>query len=882
MIEDAWATEYSEVLKAAGVDPAHGLDAEQVRARRKRFGRNALRHIKSRNALTILAAQFKSSIIALLGAAAILAGAFGDPLDTVAIAVVILITVTIGFVTELRAVRSMEALRRLGKIGARVRRGGELIDVSADALLPGDIVVLSGGDVVAADIRLIQTSKLQADESTLTGESVPVGKHTSPLKPDTPLAERANMLWKGTSITRGTGEGVVAATGMHTQLGRISSLVAEAEEETTPIERRLNRLSQSLVRLTLFLVGFVAVVGLARRLPLQGTLETAIALAVASIPEGLPIVATIALATGMRRMARRHALVNRLSSVETLGATTVILTDKTGTLTENRMDVQRLVVAEGVVDFPAMIDGTTPDREQGPGEDTAIRRLLEIGTLCNNASLSPDDDTGTGDPLEIALLAAARAAGINRADLIDQWPEVREVAFDSDSKMMATYHRRDAGYWIAVKGAYEMVIAAATSELVDGRQASLDKSKRDAWLASGDELSGRGFKVLSIAERTVNDEDATPYEDLILVGMVALLDPPREGVGDVLATAHAAGIRTVMVTGDRSLTAENIARAVGLAGKNEVRISDGGRIGPVDALTDVDRAKLQEISVFARATPRQKLDLVSLYQQAGEVVGMIGDGVNDAPALQKADIGIAMGKRGTQVAKEAADIVLMDDRLGTVITAIGLGRVIFDNIRTFVVYLVSCNISEIACVAIASILGAPAIRPMQILFLNLVTDVFPALALGVGPGSKGVMTRPPRRPGEPIVGVRQWWMIAGYALGITAAVIGALMLALQVLAFDRTEAASMSFLTLALAQLWHVINMRQHGTSLLINDITRNPWMWGAVGLCGVLTIAVAYVPWLAAAVHVVVPSADAWLMILGLSLVPVLIGQLVRAIARV
>ena len=855
-VDRPWAEEPAAILRALAVDAHRGLDGDEVRRRRQRHGPNLLRASARESAWRILLRQFANVVVILLVAAAALSLAFGETANGIAVLLVIAINAGIGFVTELRAVRSMEALRRLGRVTAKVRRGGRMREAHASELVPGDIVAVEGGDVVTADLRLIEASRLQVDESALTGESVAVGKQLEGLGRETGLPDRTNMLFKGTAVTRGSGEGVVVATGMSTELGRITQLVEEAKAERTPLERRLDVLGYRLVWVTLTVAVLVVAAGVATGKDTLLMVQTGIALAVATIPEGLPIVATIALARGMWRMARRNVLVNRLSAVETLGATTVICTDKTGTLTENRMTVCRIAlpgddveVATGSGDGVFTANGERVD----PVARADLREALEIGMLCNNASLdgasAEEESRPIGDPTEVALLAAGRSAGLSRGALLAESPEVREEAFDPGRKMMATVHEHAAPYRVAIKGAPEAVLAVCTSIRTPDGDAEMTAAERRRWLLRTEQMAADGLRVLALATKQVCSADIRPYENLVLLGVVGLRDPPREDVREAIAACHTAGIRVVMVTGDQPLTARTIARAVGLVADAGAGVVLGEELRPATTLSAVDRGVLLDVRIFARVTPEQKLHLIDLHQQAGAVVAMTGDGVNDAPALKQADIGIAMGRRGTQVAREAADMVLRDDAFRSIVTAIAQGRIIFGNIRAFVLYLLSCNVSEVLIVAAASLVDAPLpIRPLQILFLNLVTDVFPALALGVGEGPPDVLRRPPRNPAEPILDRRQWKAIAGYGVLITCAVLAAFAGALHGLQMGAGRAVTVLFLTLAFAQLWHVFNMRSRGSSRCRNEITRNPFVWAAIVLCAGLLLAAVYVPPLACA----------------------------------
>jgi Ca2+-transporting ATPase len=877
-IEAPHAASAEAVLAALGAT-RHGLSEHEVEARRRRFGPNRLRELRRRSAWSILADQFESLLVALLAAAAALSFAFGRWVEGLAIGAVLAINGVIGFASELRAVRSMEALRLLGSVRANVRRDGTVLRLDAAELVPGDLVVLEGGDVVTADLRVVESSRLQVDESLLTGESLPVGKRAAPVAADALLAERSSMLFKGTAVTRGAGEAVVVGTGMETELGRISRLVESAEEEVTPLEKRLDQLGQRLIWVTLAVSLAVITAGLAAGKDWLLMLETGIALAVATVPEGLPIIATLALARGMRRMAQRNALVNRLSAVETLGATGVIFSDKTGTLTENRMRVLEIALDEGIVERGPGTDEDHRDfrldgRALAPPQHAGLRLALELGVLCNDASLAAE--SAVGDPLEIALLLAGRAGGIERRALLVGAPEEREVAFDPAMKMMATVHRADAGHRIAVKGAPEAVLSACTRVRTASGEAPLDDATRADWEHRAEKMAARGLRVLGLATRVAERADAPVYEQLVLVGLVGLLDPPRVDVAAALAACRRAGLRVVMVTGDHPATALNIARAVGLVEDDDALVVSGRDFDPARPLP----ARLLAAPIFARISPEQKLALIVAQQQHGSIVAMTGDGVNDAPALKKADIGIAMGRRGTEVARQASDIVLRDDAFGTIVAAIQQGRIIFGNIRAFVLYLISCNISEILIVGLATVVNAPLpILPLQILFLNLVTDVFPALALGVGEGDPHAMTRPPRDPRERVLEPRHWRAIAGYGALITAAVLGALALALRQPGATRQEAVTVSFLTLAFAQVWHVFNMHGAGSGPLRNEVTRNIWVWGAVALCTVLIAAAVYVPPLATLLEATPPSPRGWGLVAALSVAPLGVGRVLAGL---
>ncbi len=871
-----------EVLDRLNVDAASGLSQAEAAKRLARHGPNLMRVKKPVSAWRILINQFESAVVLLLTAAAALSAAFGEWQQATAIAIVLAINSAIGFFTEIRAVRSMEALRKLAGRQARVRRDGAARIMPAERLVPGDIVLLEAGDLVPADLRLVSAANLACDESTLTGESLPIDKQIAPVAERTPVPDRLSMAFMGTAVTRGSADAVVTATGLATELGRIAALVEEAEQEPSPLERQLERLSRQLIWVTLLLAGLITAAGIATGEDVLLMAEAGIALAVAAIPEGLPIVATLTLARGMLRMARKNALVDRLSAVETLGATTVILTDKTGTLTENRMRLDRLVLAGGEVTVDHAGGRFLAGHETvDPAADPTLRRALEIGVLCTNATLGggPGEAGETGDPTEIALLRAGQLADLTRTGLTARYPELAEIAFDSAAKRMATIHQDGDGFLVVVKGAPETVLPACRSVLTGTGVDELSEARREAWLDAAETQAARGLRMLALAFKQTKIAGEPAYQDLTLAGLAAIHDPPRSDIRDVIQACRDAGITVIMVTGDHIGTAQSISEAIGLAERG-ARAKAGHELTPLTAGEGRDDGELRRTIIFARVTPEQKLDLIRLHQQAGEVVAMTGDGVNDAPALKQADIGVAMGLRGTQVAREAADIVLRDDAFATIVTAIREGRVIFTNIRRFATYLLSCNLAEVLIVGLAVLAGLPLpLLPLQILFLNLVTDVFPAFALGLGEGDENVLKRPPRDPAEGLLTRRQWRAIVFFGALITGATLSALVMALTVLDLRGTEAVTISFLTLAFAQLWHVFNMRSTTAPLWRNDVVRNRYVWGALALCVGLLAAAAYFPPLAAVLKIVAPDPLAWLLILAMSFVPVVVGELVRAV---
>ncbi len=843
---EPWRETLESVLDSLSVDTELGLSASQVAKRLHQFGLNELQPPDTASSLWILVAQFRGVLVLLLAFAAGISFALGDWVEGLAVLSVLIINAALGFFTELRAVRSMEALRSLGAPQSRVIREGAQSQIASSQLVPGDIVVVEAGDRLGADLRIVRSAQLQVDESSLTGESVPVEKSTSLVAKAEFIGDRSCMLHSGTTVTAGAGTGVVCATGHDAEVGKIATMVEAAQADTTtPLEKRLDKLAQTLLWFTLAIASLVALIGVVTGKPTALVLETAIALAVASIPEGLPILATMILARGVHRMAQNDALVQKLSAVETLGATEVICTDKTGTLTENHMTVDAVEGPDGALST----------------DDPSYAKALALGSWCNNAALGHGEASNTGDPLEIALLQEATDLGVSEPP-----PRLREVAFDTEVRMMATVHEAEGKLMAAVKGAPEAVLAKADAAI-----------NSEAWLERAEAMASNGLRVIAIAQRALNAVDDEPYESLEPVALVGLLDPPRADVSDAIAACRGAGISVCMMTGDHPQTAAHIAKRLGIS--DDAAILTGTQLSQLSLEDETDAITVSSTKVFARVSPEQKLDLVRFYQEQGHVVAMTGDGVNDAPALRKADIGIAMGLRGTEVAREASEIVLLNDAFSTIVMAVREGRGIFANIRTFVVYLLSCNLSEILIVGLATAVKAPLpLLPLQILFLNLVTDVFPALALGATETEERVMRAPPRPTKQPVLGRGEWQRILGYGFVITMAVLFAFLYVLLELRQTTATAVSVAFLCLALAQLWHVFNMVPPGSGTLRSQVVRNGFVWGAIVFCIILlSIAIYWQP--AASVLSLVPlNQDLLTVAIGASLVPLAGGVVVRA----
>jgi Ca2+-transporting ATPase len=828
-IPDPHSLPAREVARALACDPEKGLDSREAQSRLERFGKNEIPGKKPRSRVRMFLDQFADPVIYILGAAAVLAYVFKDAWEGTAIAVVIGISVSIGYLMERQAYRTLESLRKLGQSHTRVMRSGTLMQIHSFALVPGDLVVLSPGDVVPADLRILTAEQLSLKESALTGESAPTWKQAGVLPAETPLTGRSNMLYKGTVVATGSGTGLAVATAGATELGKIQQMALGASPPKTPLEKKLRALSVHLIWATLVVSVLIAAIGYFRGAGIVQMIETAVALAVATIPEGLPIVATIALARGMSRLARRQVIVKNLEAIQTLGATDIILTDKTGTLTEDSLRVSSLCYGAGQVALEVDSDQLPQDADS---TDPVLRELLRTAVLCNNAGGS---GLVQGDSLESALLDFARASGMDVEQTREAFPELSEVPFDARRKLMATAHRSGEGYTVYAKGAFETLSGLTPSIL--GPAGPVPFEGKEAWKELTSDMAARGLRTLAFAYRPhaeLPDPEAL-LDDLVFLGVIGFLDPPRKDVKPVFEIYRNAGIRVVMATGDHPETARRIALDTGLLEEDR----GPGIVGAGNA--PPPGSSLNGTLVYARVLPEGKMDLVSGFQGEGHIVGMIGDGINDVPALKKADIGIAMGIRGTEAAREAADVILKNDSFNAIELAIRQGRVVFYNIRQFTVYLLSCNLAEVLAVAVAAMGNLPApLLPMQILFLNLVTDVFPALALGLGTGPPDIMRRPPENPRAPILNKGDWSDIIAYGLGISASVLGVVLYGEFVLALPASLINNLAFYTLMAGQLFHVFNMTAPKTSFFRNEVVSNPYVWGAIVLSLGL-IAMAY-----------------------------------------
>jgi Ca2+-transporting ATPase len=853
-----------------------GLSSGEAANRIHVYGPNELTSLTRESAWRTFAAQFKNALILILLFATVISGFLGHTLEAVVITVIVLFAVLLGFFQEYRASRALDALRQMAAPVARVLRDGQEAVLPARDLVPGDVVLLRTGDRVPADTRLTQSVNLAIDEAALTGESEPAQKTIGPFDdPRLPLGDRLNIAYAGTLAVNGRGQGVVVSTGMSTEFGRIARMVDTVDIARTPLQENLDRLGATLGKAALAVVGLVVVIGLLRGLPVIQMFMFGIALAVAVVPEALPAVVTISLAIGVRRMVKRNALVRRLPIVETLGSTSVICSDKTGTLTRNEMTVRQLFADERLLDVTGAgyeAGGEILEGGRGIEPPESVRALLAAGVLASDARLVSRDGRPQveGDPTEGALLVLAMKAGLDPASLNQREPRIAEIPFTSERRRMTTVHQAADGGSVAYsKGAAEEVLAGCTGQRRSGRDIELTASDRERVRAVEQRMAADGLRVLALARKTGATVEASE-SGMTLLGLVAMMDPPRAEAREAVRTCKAAGIRAVMITGDHPLTASTVARELGML--TDGRVVSGREL---EVMSDADLARdVADIVVYARVSPADKLRVVTAWQKRGDVAAMTGDGVNDAPALKKADVGIAMGIAGTDVSKEAAGMTLLDDNFATIVAAVEEGRIVFGNIKKYLMYLLSSNVGEIVLMAGAVLAGLPLpLTAVQILYVNLATDGLPALALAVDPPERDLMRRQPRNPRagiftQPVVTL----MVTG---GLWSGFVNiGLFTWLLRTARPLEEAMAMTFVLLVVIQFFKAYNYRSDRLSVLQQPFA-NRWLNMAVAWELVLLIAIAYVPFLQRAFGTFSFSASDWLLTVALafSIVPVLEG---------
>ena len=871
-MSDWYQQKVEDVIAALEADPEEGLSSAEAERRLEEVGLNELEERGMKSPWRILYEQFTEVMVVILIIAAVISLALGEYTDAVAIMTIVVLNAALGYSQEYRAEQAIAALKKMAVPTVRVRRDGQIKEISAREIVPGDIMFLEAGNKVSADGRLLESANLKVQEAALTGESEAVEKQAEMVgAEDLPLGDRKNMVYMGTVVTYGRGTVAVTETGMRTELGKIADMIQEVEREPTPLQKRLADLGRTLAYAAMGIIALVIVLGLLRGESLRELILTGIAMAVAAVPEGLPAVVTITLALGSQRMLKRKALIRKLPAVETLGSVTTICSDKTGTLTENRMTVTVLDVAGEKRSVDALLEGGIPvwrnDADAAPDlapKERSLVLLVKVMALANDAVLQPAEDEegrewrAVGDPTEGALVVAAAELGLEKEELEERWPRVAEVPFTSERKRMTTIHEtnvppgettapwREAPYVAFSKGAVDALLEECDEVWVGDKAVPLDEEMVQRITQANEEMAQNGQRVLGAAFRPLDEvpdeEDAKRIEHgLTFVGLLGMLDPPRPEVHEAVAKCRTAGIRPVMITGDHPLTARHIAR--------ELKIAENGSpvvTGPDVAKMSADELenKVEEVPVYARVSPEHKLNIVTAFQRKGQVVAMTGDGVNDAPALKKADIGVAMGITGTDVSKEAADMVLLDDNFATIVSAVEEGRVIFDNIRKFIKYTLSSNTGELWVMLVAPFLGMPLpLLPLQILWINLVTDGLPGLALAVEPAERGIMERKPFHPKESIFSRGLGWQIiwVGILMGIVSLLMGFWYWDQDPDGHWRT----MVFTTLTLAQMGNALALRTNRDSLFKVGLFSNKAMLGAVSLTFVLQLAVIYVPFL-------------------------------------
>lgn len=830
-----------EVIASLG-SGERGLDPGEAERRLQLHGKNTLREAKKKSLLLLFFQQFTSLLILILIIAAVISGIFGEWADAIAILIIVLLNGIIGFIQEYRAEKALESLKRMTASHSQVIRGGVTVTLETSGLVPGDLILIAEGDRLPADARLVETVALEANEAALTGESVPDPKDARRvLDPGTPLSERVNMVYQGTVITHGRGRAVVTATGVKTELGRIAELVVDKPEPETPLQGQLRMLAKQLSGAALVLVALIFVMGILRGYaPVELFLIT-VSLAVAAIPEGLPTVVTVTLAIGVQRMAAHHAVIRKLPAVEVLGAATVICTDKTGTLTRNEMTVRSLfangsfltVTGEGYAEAGTIL------RDGKEVTDAADRKALDLllttGVLCNTSRLTRDPATGAvevaGDPTETALLVLAEKGGLDRHEVREKFPCGTELPFDSARKMMTVICSMDGHERAFVKGAPEILLLRSDRILTDGAERALTGRDREQVHEAIRRMGSGALRVLAFAYRDIAAGEREGVESqLVFIGLAGMMDPPRDEAREAIAACHDAGIRVIMITGDNPETARAVAGELGISGPGEAVVVTGP---DMDRWSDEDfRTSVRDARVFARVSPEHKLRIVRALQENGGVVAMTGDGVNDAPAIIRADIGIAMGLTGTEVTKDVSDMVIMDDNFASIERAVEEGRVIYENILKSARFLITCNLGELAAITLALLAGLQSpLAPIQILWMNIVTDSPPALALAMDPADPDTMKRPPRRPGQQILTRQSSKDLILTGLVIALVTLGVFAGYLAGGPEPAAKAGTMAFSVIVISQLFTAIAYSgSQERSLFSTGLFRNPWLWAAVG----------------------------------------------------
>lgn len=860
-----------EVITELNSDPMNGLTSEEVKLRTEKYGLNKLAEKKQKSLFMLIFEQLNDAMIYILIAAAVISGLLGEVSDSIIIALVIIINAVIGVIQESKAEKALDALKKLSTPRAVVRRDGELKEIDSEELVPGDIIIIDAGRYIPCDLRLIETANLKIEESALTGESVPVDKDSNAILSgeDTALGDQINMAFASTLSTYGRGVGIAVGTGMDTQIGRIAKMLDTGERELTPLQKRLAELGKILGFIALGICALMFIVALFQKRDMFEMFLTAISLAVAAIPEGLPAIVTIVLAMGVQRMIKENAIVRKLPAVETLGAVNIICSDKTGTLTQNKMTVTKFY-ADNTLDIISNLKV----------DNTIHKLLLENMVLCNDATYS--ETSKTGDPTEIALLEAGGKFNVFKNSISDLHPRINELPFDSDRKLMTTVNKYDTEFYVMTKGAVDNLIRLCTNIYVGGKVIPLTEELKSNIMKASNAMSNDALRVLASAYKPLSSphiEIDSLEKDLIFIGLMGMIDPPRENVKDSIAECKKSGIRTVMITGDHKNTAFAIAKELGIA-DNESQAIFGAELDkmPEEELS----SRIENLRVFARVSPEHKVKIVKALKSRGNIVSMTGDGVNDAPSLKIADIGVAMGITGTDVAKGASDMILTDDNFSTIVAAIKEGRNIYNNIKKSIIFLLSCNIGEIIALFIGILLGWPApLRPIHLLWVNLITDSLPALALGVDPGDPDVMKQKPRDPKEGLFagGSGIFLLLNGFVIGILT--LTAFYIGTKIYPNSLEHAQTMAFVVLSVSQLFFSLNMRHPEKSIFQLGLFTNTKLLGAIVFGILLQNIVITVPVLASVFKVYRLTLNDWFFVILLSLLPLILNELAKIFLR-
>lgn len=882
-----------DLITELNTDLEKGLTENEAANRLEKYGPNELKEEAKQSMLSKIIAQFNDFLILILIGASIVSFIVGEKIDSAVIIAIVIVNAALGLYQEGKAEKALEALQKMAAPTAKVIRNGNISEVPANTLVPGDIVILETGDIIPADLRLIESSNLKVEEASLTGESVPVEKDAEAVfAEDVSLGDRANMAYMSTIVAYGRGKGVVVGTGHDTEIGKIATMIQTYEDESTPLQKKLNQLGKMLGTITLLVCAAVFGLGVFQKRDLLEMFLTAISLAVAAVPEGLPAIVTIVLALGMNRMVQRNAIVKRLLAVETLGTTTYICSDKTGTLTQNEMTVVKAYTDGKVIEVTGI--GYEPkgefkieDKVINPEESANVNMLLSIGALCNDASLDKTEDGYRilGDPTEGALITLAGKAGMTKGHINNQYPRIEEIPFDSDRKMMTTFHKNFIPGKVVsfTKGAPDILINRSSSIYLNGEVVPFTDELKKQVLDINSQFSREALRVLAMAYREYDDlpkdiSSEAIENDMIFVGLVGMIDPPREEAKEAIRKCKTAGIHTVMITGDYKETAFAIAKQLGMADSEDQAIM--GK--ELDNLTDEElREVVKEKRVYARVSPEHKVRIVDALKANGEIAAMTGDGVNDALALKKADIGVSMGITGTDVAKNTADVILTDDNFASIVAAVEEGRIIYSNIKKFVFFLLSCNIGEVLIIFLSMLFGFQVpLEPIQLLWLNLVTDSFPALALGMEKGDPEIMNLPPRNPNEPILDKDTIRALIVQSIAICAATLGSYIWGMSKYGTENlTMARTITFTTLITAELLRAYSSRSLTHSIFHIGVFSNKTMTRSTLLSFLLLLVVIYVPFLQPIFDTYTIGLADWLMILVFAFIPLVIGELYKVV---